>query len=382
MRYISFVGLFCLLVMCSCLSASDNFFRIDLERSLKHTSAIYLSEYCRSIEYIPIETNEDLLLGPVSRNNTEYYNGMFYYCEDFGSVTKIFNEEGKLVADRIGVGGRAKGEYLRAISLHVNVTGDFQINDHNKILLYDRFANFIKEIPLKDSLTRHSGYIFPLGNYFAIRNYSSDGVYSLIFLNSKGNIVNVEEYGKKPAALSLLKGHGQLFLSSQNGELKVLDALQDTIFAYNTNLEKQVKFIVDYGMYKMTQKSTEDNQFIVFTHILENERVALLIAKANQYGFPFMKKNNKQIYLLYDKIKRTCRVLPLDKSKQWFSFNNDIDGGLPFHPEMIEGNKMIQFISAIDFIEMSKTYTSARMKEVAATLTEESNPVMVVATLK
>ena len=74
--------------------------------------------------------------------------------------------------------------------------------------------------------------------------------------------------------------------------------------------------------------------------------------------------------------------MPLDKSKQWFSFNNDIDGGLPFHPEMIEGNKMIQFISAIDFIEMSKTYTSARMKEVAATLTEESNPVMVVATLK
>ena len=173
-----------------------------------------------------------------------------------------------------------------------------------------------------------------------------------------------------------------MFLSSQYGKLAVLDAFQDTIFTYNANLDRQVKFIVDYGRYKMTPKSTEENQFIVFTDILENDRIALLIAKAHRCDFPFMRKSNKQIYLLYDKIKGTSRVLPLDKNKKWFSFNNDIDGGMPFHPQMINGNKMIQFINAIDFISMSETCSSAKVKEIAATLTEDSNPVMVVAMLK
>ena len=173
-----------------------------------------------------------------------------------------------------------------------------------------------------------------------------------------------------------------MFLSSQYGKLAVLDAFQDTIFTYNANLDRQVKFIVDYGRYKMTPKSTEENQFIVFTDILENDRIALLIAKTHRCDFPFMRKSNKQIYLLYDKIKGTSRVLPLDKNKKWFSFNNDIDGGMPFHPQMINGNKMIQFINAIDFISMSETCSSAKVKEIAATLTEDSNPVMVVAMLK
>jgi len=383
MRYIYLTGILCVLVMCGCLSATDGLYRIDLEKSLKQTEPINLSEYCRSIEYVPIETRTDLLLGQISINNTEYYKGYFYYCEDFGKVTKIFSEDGKLVADKVGVRGRAEGEYSMATSLRVNfITGEIQIVDQNKILLYDRFANFKKAIPLRDSLTRHSGCIYPLGNYFAMRNYSSDERYSLIFIDAKGCVVSVEDKGKKPVALNLLRGHGQLFLSSQYGKLTVLDAFQDTIFTYDENLDKQVKFIVDYGRYKMTPKSTGEDQFIVFTDILENDRLALLIAKANQYGLSFMKKSNKQIYLLYDKIKGTCRVLPLDKSKKWFSFNNDLDNGLPFHPQMIEGNRMIQFINAIDFIDMSKTCSSVKVKQIAATLTEESNPVMVVATLK
>ena len=43
---------------------------------------------------------------------------------------------------------------------------------------------------------------------------------------------------------------------------------------------------------------------------------------------------------------------------------------------------MFQFIEAYDFIELAEQCNVPRMKEVAATLTEESNPVMVVATLK
>jgi hypothetical protein len=43
---------------------------------------------------------------------------------------------------------------------------------------------------------------------------------------------------------------------------------------------------------------------------------------------------------------------------------------------------MYQLIEAIDFIEMAEKSTSARMKEVASQLTEDSNPVVVEVTLK
>jgi hypothetical protein len=43
---------------------------------------------------------------------------------------------------------------------------------------------------------------------------------------------------------------------------------------------------------------------------------------------------------------------------------------------------MYQVVNALKFIEYAQKSSSSRMKEVAATLTEESNPVLVVATLK
>ena len=64
-------------------------------------------------------------------------------------------------------------------------------------------------------------------------------------------------------------------------------------------------------------------------------------------------------------------------------FINDIDGtGDYFSPTQMFGNKMYQVVSADLFIEAAAKSNSQKMKQVAATLTEESNPVIVVATLK
>ena len=70
------------------------------------------------------------------------------------------------------------------------------------------------------------------------------------------------------------------------------------------------------------------------------------------------------------------------KSRKWFAFNNDIDGGLPFHPVMIKGNRMFQFVDAYNFIKYSKECSSPKVKEIAATLTEDSNHVMIIAHFK
>lgn len=61
---------------------------------------------------------------------------------------------------------------------------------------------------------------------------------------------------------------------------------------------------------------------------------------------------------------------------------NDLDGGFPFWPEIVADGKMFQVVKAVDFIKLSKIYNSEKVKAIASKLTEDSNPVVVVATLK
>ena len=55
---------------------------------------------------------------------------------------------------------------------------------------------------------------------------------------------------------------------------------------------------------------------------------------------------------------------------------------MPFNPSFIFNNRMYQVVDAANFIEYAKKSSSAKMKEIAAKLTDDSNSVIVAATLK
>ena len=60
-----------------------------------------------------------------------------------------------------------------------------------------------------------------------------------------------------------------------------------------------------------------------------------------------------------------------------------MDGsGMSFLPKAAKGNAMYQLVDAYRFIESAERSTSDKMKEVAATLTEDSTPILVKAILK
>ena len=139
-------------------------------------------------------------------------------------------------------------------------------------------------------------------------------------------------------------------LSLQNGLLHILNHASDSIFTYNGYLKKSCSYVINLGKFKIAPESTTNSQFCVIQNIMENNKIAIFICKLRQKNMPYMIKNNL-VYLVYDKNDRSCRVLAPDKSRKWFAFNNDIDGGLPFHPVMIKGNRMFQFVDAYNFIK-------------------------------
>lgn len=83
-----------------------------------------------------------------------------------------------------------------------------------------------------------------------------------------------------------------------------------------------------------------------------------------------------------DKETNELFTIPYNYDFSLDGFTNDIDQGVPFVPTFVSGNKMYQPVQAEKFIEYAHMSNSPKMKEIAATLTEESNPVLIVATLK
>ncbi|MBE6229770.1 MAG: hypothetical protein E7119_04165 [Bacteroidales bacterium] len=86
---------------------------------------------------------------------------------------------------------------------------------------------------------------------------------------------------------------------------------------------------------------------------------------------------------IYDEASGKTRMITHNKEFNRSGFVNDVnDDALIFMPEVCRGDKMYQLFDAVDFIEFAERSNSAKIKEVAAGITEESNPVLVIGTLK
>lgn len=361
-------------------------YKVNIGKALKEAKTINLSEYCDSIEYVPLETRPDFYMGNIFPSNCVIYKDLIYYKGPGGSGSKIFDIKGKLVSDKIGTEGRAYGEHTRMIKLLVNEYTKELVGTDSRIMIYDSVGKFKKEIPFKNKVYTNGitqkGYAYPLNQYYIFDTWNHiTKEYFLTLLNSNGEFVSLNKIGKLPDGFSTdrIDSIHPLKLFLQNGLLHIGDIMSDTVFTYNHNLEKRPSYIMDYGKYKITKHTTENDQFGFVNQIIENRQIALFICRIKQRTLPYLLHSHSLVYLIFDKQNGTCRVLPPDKSRKWFAFNNDIDGGLPFHPTMIKGNKMFQFVDAYNFIKYSKSCNSPKVKEIAATLTEDSNHVMIIA---
>ena len=98
-------------------------------------------------------------------------------------------------------------------------------------------------------------------------------------------------------------------------------------------------------------------------------------------GMPYFNNKNEGS-ILFDHETGKTRVFSYNPTVGMAGFVNDLDNGLPFYPALIQNGKMYQCIDAIQLLEKAQYVDSKALKEIAATLGEESNPVIVEVTLK
>ena len=346
-----------------------------------------MSDYFADIDYIPFQTDSICMLGNVYKfgfpgDNIVIADAVSRRCMLFGKDGSFRGFVGDL--------GNANGEYSIFMDLSVNpFNGEIGVYDFRKVVVYDRNGNFVRNVVCGDMASERGFFLASVelfDKYYVMNgcDYYNDDAYS-IFIDENVNIVHIDGQIAEPDNLSnerppvRLGGRDAAKAYIFDNELYILSKRADTIFSYNNSLQKTPRYILDYGKF-VGEKRVAING--VRTYESDNILLFGLFTFSNRFAFMHEYKLT-MCYMVYNKRSGKTEIIPYDVSARKYGFENDIDGsGMSFLPMAVEGNAMYQVVDSYYFIECAERSNSAKMKAVAATLTDESNPVLVKAILK
>lgn len=372
---------------------------------LNNIRPVMLSEVATDIRYIPLETSDKCLVGS-SHLDFEVKPERGIFVKTMRSMVGVhyFDFDGKYVRP-LGKKGRAKGEFIFNTNVVLSHDRDeIAIGSPQKTVIYSLEDEFLREIAY-DTLAKHAPFIAALrylgnGRYanmctFPMEEAGNPNVYMATFGDSgklDGLYPIMEEavsvMGMDDGSGMVKKNFVTLGISyTLNGEAVYTRIAEDTLFKFDENF-KLVPFVaLDYGKYADAEW---ENQLRLEQGGASIQQVEskLLFKIRGPKGFFKGAVNSTMAdiwsvaLMVYDMKTSQMTGVEINTDMGILGLENDIDGGAPFFPQVIEGNKMYQILDAITFMDIAQKSSSAKMKEVAASLTEDSNPVVVEATIR
>ncbi|MBE6230305.1 MAG: 6-bladed beta-propeller [Bacteroidales bacterium] len=382
-----FVSLCCgiVLLLSGCNSAAndnDNL-RYSIPEALKMCRDIPLSQYALELGYIPLQTTNEALIG---RNPLFCTDENYIYVST--SSILIFDKEGKFVS-KINKKGRGPEEYLRVNHLSVD-NKEVSVDDGLKILSYSIEGKSLRCVNLKQAGYSSIRSSANMGKgMFALVSEGKSEHQSLQIVDSASNVISAIELGIMPSFLA----NGMTIVENDKvyaykDSIYIFNANGDTLFVYDGNCMAD-RYIFDYGKYDFNNLDAENPNSLrnYSREILESDRFIKFGLLGNKYSLAklYSKGTDSRLaagVMILDKQKKELCAMPYNYEFETHGFKNDIDYGAPFLPDFCTDKYLYQLVQADKFIEYATKSNSPRMKEIAATLTEESNPVLVVATLK
>ncbi|MBE6229878.1 MAG: 6-bladed beta-propeller [Bacteroidales bacterium] len=387
-----------LLIFSSCNNQDGNDAH-SIEFALDNCKDMPLSTYASKIEYLPLETNRNSVMEAVSDVDTDG-ELLYTFCKYAPQKVYVFDMQGHFV-NEIDKNGRGPGEYTSVLDFHLEK--DLQktyislVTADARILSYNVDGDCVREVNLnlpKRSRITSSAYISN-GRYAIVTaSYVIDREKRQTIADSR-KLTIIDTTGKllyeKVLAISKPthkeyydRGH---FAYSYNGNLRMSTGMEsrDSLMVFNDQMEVISNHIFDFG--QLRPDINENGAQIIHRWNIETDSFIKFQVSASWESMTKIYPENRgkrghttSMYL--DKETNELFTIPYNYDFSLDGFTNDIDQGVPFVPIFVSGNKMYQPVQAEKFIEYAHMSNSPKMKEIAATLTEESNPVLIVATLK
>ena len=403
---------------------------INLSEDVSTVPSLLLSEAAEKLEIVPLEMTDESVLSDITEMQVTDHNiwidhGREFYIYRFSRTGKFLN--------RIGSIGQGPGEYVNYLTFLVDEDKKevYIFSTNNGVLVYDFEGGFKKQISDFQTMVGmfssiYKQYILNDHKFFAIQNFGlyrsvdKDSLWSFVSLDDnfqkKRLFKNPVHVGKEEqiianrANMDRMVNYWMEYLTSvdiYNGQLTLKYPDTDTIYCYDdaTNqLLPQYAIFTDEekGDYEATHLWFKDRKafdyFSIFSYYPTKDFVYLIGSKGEEvYTYCYNKKDGS-VRLQKRQSAITERDVPwfsfpLRQMKRDFVLDNDLGGGDFTVDSRSSGKYWIDILEPggdenwidIDQIKSSTVIDESKKKELIRVLesaTEDSNPILLIATLK
>ena len=403
---------------------------INLSKNVSSVPSLLLSEVAEKLEIVPLEMTDESVLSDITEMQVTDHNIWIDHGREF--YIYRFSRSGKFL-NKIGSIGQGPGEYTTYSTFLVDEDKKevYIIANTNGVLAYDFEGNFKRKIVdiqmiLQLFSSPYDQYILNNQKFFATQNFGlyrpidKDSLWSFVSL---GDDFQKKKYFKNPvhvgkeeqiianrANMDRMVNYWMEYLTSvdiYNGQLTLKYPDTDTIYCYDdaTNqLLPQYAIFTDEekGDYEATHLWFKDRKsfdyFSIFSYYPTKDFVYLIGSKGEEvYTYCYNKKDGS-VRLQKRQSTITERDVPwfsfpLRQMKRDFVLDNDLGGGDFTVDSRSSGKYWIDILEPggdenwidIDQIKSSTVIDESKKKELIQVLesaTEDSNPILMIATLK
>ena len=403
---------------------------INLSEDVSTVPSLLLSESAEKLEIVSLEMTDQSMLGEIRRIQVTDHNIWIDHGREF--YIYRFSRSGKFL-NKIGSIGQGPGEYTTYSTFLVDEDKKevYIIANTNGVLAYDFEGNFKRKIVdiqmiLQLFASPYDQYILNNQKFFATQNFGlyrpidKDSLWSFVSL---GDDFQKKKYFKNPAHvgkeeqiianranMDRMVNYWMEYLTSvdtYNGQLTLKYPDTDTIYCYDdaTNqLLPQYAIFTDEekGDYEATHLWFKDRKafdyFSIKSYYPTKDFIYLVGSKGEGvYTYCYNKKDGS-VRLQKRQSAITERDVPwfsfpLRQMKRDFVLDNDLGGGDFTVDSRSSGKYWIDVLDSsdnenwidIDQIKSSTVIDESKKKELIQVLenvTEDSNPILLIATLK
>ena len=403
---------------------------INLSKNVSSVPSLLLSEVAEKLEIVPLEMTDESVLSDITEMQVTDHNiwidhGREFYIYRFSRTGKFLNKIGSI--------GQGPGEYTTYSTFLVDEDKKevYIIANTNGVLAYDFEGNFKRKIVdiqmiLQLFSSPYDQYILNNQKFFATQNFGlyrpidKDSLWSFVslgddfqkkkFFKNPAYVGKEEQIIANRANMDRMVNYWMEYLTSMdtyNAQLTLKYPDTDTIYCYDdaTNqLLPQYAIFTDEekGDYEATHLWFKDRKsfdyFSIFSYYPTKDFVYLIGSKGEEvYTYCYNKKDGS-VRLQKRQSAITERDVPwfsfpLRQMKRDFVLDNDLGGGDFTVDSRSSGKYWIDILEPsgdenwidIDQIKSSTVIDESKKKELIQVLesaTEDSNPILMIATLK
>ena len=403
---------------------------INLSEDVSTVPSLLLSEAAEKLEIVPLEMTDESVLSDITEMQVTDHNIWIDHGREF--YIYRFSRSGKFL-NKIGSIGQGPGEYTTYSTFLVDEDKKevYIIANTNGVLAYDFEGNFKRKIIdiqmiLQLFSSPYDQYILNNQKFFATQNFGlyrpidKDSLWSFVslgddfqkkkFFKNPAYVGKEEQIIANRANMDRMVNYWMEYLTSMdtyNAQLTLKYPDTDTIYCYDdaTNqLLPQYAIFTDEekGDYEATHLWFKDRKsfdyFSIFSYYPTKDFVYLIGSKGEEvYTYCYNKKDGS-VRLQKRQSTITERDVPwfsfpLRQMKRDFVLDNDLGGGDFTVDSRSSGKYWIDILEPggdenwidIDQIKSSTVIDESKKKELIRVLesaTEDSNPILMIATLK